>query len=246
MIRLLVLPDPRLQFDACCVLHAREFNKRHRDGWVRLLLDGERDGFVRPRGIWTLRSVDLRNGCAGALRLLADRAPRVVEDTLRELAGEASSDGFITKASLQSSSWQQRREAVQALAALSDEASMQALDGALQDSSEHVRHAAVVALANRGPAAVPSLVRIFNTESNAWVRASALSALSGLDAVDAPFLEQLLLDAPFAVRIEALRALERLRDPVAKATLEALESDTEVHCHLRKLARKALDALVRA
>ena len=161
----------------------------------------------------------------GAVRALAEEA-----DAVSPLAG-----------ALADASWRVRRAAAEGLASAAEDASVDALLGALRDRHRDpaVLNATLTALIRTRHDVVPSLLRIFATTEDADLRmytALALGLLEDRRAV--PTLIGALGDADANVRFHAIEALGRIGSREAALPLAAVAETREF-----SVAFPALDAL---
>ncbi|MBI1374485.1 MAG: c-type cytochrome [Phycisphaera sp.] len=100
---------------------------------------------------------------------------------------------------------------------------------ALKNPAVNVRHLGFVKLAAEGDAAVDALTKMWNTESNPWVRARAVWLLARTTKGAATVEKLMTSDDDAQVRILAARALLRAgRDPLTLATTMANDKSSAV------------------
>lgn len=133
-----------------------------------------------------------------------------------------------------------RRSAVEHLAFFDDARVLPALSYALNDDSAVVRAAASRALAHAEPTGLEALLRNALADGDARVRYQAVQAVNaqGARAFSAELVRVAREDASIPVRIAAINALARFREPDAVPLLTGLAEHEEVD-----LAAAALGAL---
>ena len=170
----------------------------------------------------------------------SQKAAQQIRETARRLRGQPN-DGVaqVLIAALESTTWEIRWTAAEALAWLQNDASIKPLIDGLKDDHWIVKIAMIRALIELGAReSVGEIARLLHDANNA-VREAAAEGLGILGTVRVlPALETALKDDDQFVRLAAIRAVTRIDDPHARALLVKALQDT--YSHVRWTAMRHL------
>ena len=166
---------------------------------------------------------------ADLLARLSSGDDRLAEAAVREFTSRPLVALPILRDLLSNADADVRWWAARALAEIQDPEVPELLQSALHDADVSVRQCAALGLRHQAPAeAIPDLIALLDDEDRLLARlaADALIAI-GADAV--PALEAVMQNGPHTGRLEAVRALARIGDQRAIATLfTALEDSSAI------------------
>ncbi|MBF0456605.1 MAG: HEAT repeat domain-containing protein [Nitrospirae bacterium] len=168
---------------------------------------------------------------------------QIATDALTEVKGENIIKFFITMLK-DSSDVNMRRCAVEFFNKVTDPSALEPLISALTDADWWVREKAVTALGVlKDERAVAALSGVIDDSEIKWVIPSALASIGGQKVIEPLFV--LLSDAQKRVRVGALKALGKLKDPGTLSKLKEMLDDEEGEVRLEAVnALKALTGRV--
>ncbi|MCG6553025.1 MAG: HEAT repeat domain-containing protein [Candidatus Magnetominusculus sp. LBB02] len=164
---------------------------------------------------------------------------QIATDALTEVKGENIIKFFITMLK-DSSDVNMRRCSVEFFNKVTDAAALEPLIASLKDDDWWVREKAVTALGIlKDERAVDALSTVLGDSEIKWAIPSALAAIGGHKVIEPLFI--LLADGEKRVRVGALKALGKLKDPETIPKLKEMLDDGEAEVRLEAVS--ALKAL---
>jgi aminopeptidase N len=159
-----------------------------------------------------------------------------VIDQLRARASDSVAVGALTRCATRADYFLTRLKCTDALSEAAGPGVVQALTGAVRDTSAQVREAAVVALGGQKDETVKEVIRsVFEHDTSYNVRAAALHRLAGLDPVAAPGLIRTGLVTPSyqnVIQDAALSAAAQSADTSLLGDVDARMGDQDNPAYL--------------